>query len=154
MLALVACTMGVHKVDRANRVQWKREHINLFYTCTRWGRSLSNVLSFFAFAPCWALRKSRRGQDSSRFMASGSDVKFTEHIRLSLVLLKPLKNLGEGEIKIHGEREGCQIYRADQPLIGNSLTPKTLHQSHPRHGVLHFDQVAANHMQTSQHARV
>ena len=37
MLALVACIVGVHKVDRANRAQWKREHINLFYTCTRWG---------------------------------------------------------------------------------------------------------------------
>ena len=28
-------------------------------------------------------------------MASSSDVKFTEQIKLSLILLKPLKNLGE-----------------------------------------------------------
>ena len=30
MLALVACTVGVHKVDRANRLQWKREDIKFF----------------------------------------------------------------------------------------------------------------------------
>ena len=30
MLALVACTVGVHKLDKANSVQWKREHINFF----------------------------------------------------------------------------------------------------------------------------
>ena len=38
-------------------------------------------------------------------------------------------------------------HRADQPHIDNSLASKTLHQSHPRHGVLHFDQVVANYMQ-------
>ena len=74
----------------------------------------------------------------------------------------PFENLGEAKIhqdswqvgvisevksKIHGEHEGCQIYGVDQPLIGNSLAPKTLHQSHPRHGVPHFDEVVANHMQ-------
>ena len=58
-----------------------------------------------------------------------------------------LEKSRRGKIKIHGEREGCQIYRADQPLIGNSLAPKALHQSHPRDGVPNFDQVVANHMQ-------
>ena len=47
-----------------------------------------------------------------------------------------LEKSRRGEINIHGEREGCQIYIADQPLVGNSLAAKTLHQSHPRNGVL------------------
>ena len=58
-----------------------------------------------------------------------------------------LENSRGGEINIHGERDGCQTYKADQPLTDNSLAPKTLRQSHPRHGVLHFDQVVANHIQ-------
>ena len=58
-----------------------------------------------------------------------------------------LEKCRRGEIKIHCECQGCQIYRVDQPLIANSLAPRTLHQSHPRQGLLHFDQVVANHMQ-------
>ena len=59
------------------------------------------------------------------------------HSRSTLInSSEALEKSRRGEIKIHSEREGYRIYKANQPLMGNSLATKTLHQLHPRHGVL------------------
>ena len=129
MLALVACTVGVHKVDRANGVQWKREHINLFYACTRWAFSLKCT---FNFCFCTMLGPSRISGRPRFIKIHGKRQRCQIYIGDQTLInsSEALEKSRRGEINIHGEREGCTIYGADQPLIGNYLAAKTLHQSH------------------------
>ena len=80
-------------------------------------------------------------------MASGSDVKFKLQIKLSLILLKPLKNLGEVKSRFMASvRDVKFTEQINLSLINLSSTKDVASIASKTWGST-FDQVVANHMQ-------